>query len=273
MKVGIIGVGMVGGTLRDWFLANTTHELAFRDPQKGLDDNLYECDAIFICIPIAADVGGQDTRELQKIVKELKASSKARIFIKSTVLPGTCDALGIYACPEFLTERTAHEDMDKYPVVIGALEYPNTIAMNITTSIFKLLFPFKQIIIVSNFEAEAGKFMHNCFGALKVTYANIFSRLAGVNCADFDNIKRVAGLTGFLGETHLQVPGPDGKYGYGGKCFPDNIEAMCMFLAQFREANLFLAIRELNEIYRKENSASEVSDYGPKVTLFSERSL
>ena len=32
-----------------------------------------------------------------------------------------------------------------------------------------------------------------------------------------------------IGHTHLAVPGPDGKFGFGGSCFPKDIQAMINF--------------------------------------------
>jgi UDPglucose 6-dehydrogenase len=32
-----------------------------------------------------------------------------------------------------------------------------------------------------------------------------------------------------IGHTHLSVPGPDGKFGFGGSCFPKDVQAMINF--------------------------------------------
>ena len=32
-------------------------------------------------------------------------------------------------------------------------------------------------------------------------------------------------LSGYINDTHTYVPGPDGKFGYGGKCFPKDVNA------------------------------------------------
>jgi len=34
---------------------------------------------------------------------------------------------------------------------------------------------------------------------------------------------------GRVGDSHLQVPGPDGKRGFGGSCFPKDINAFMTF--------------------------------------------
>ena len=32
-----------------------------------------------------------------------------------------------------------------------------------------------------------------------------------------------------VGDSHISVPGPDGRMGYGGKCFPKDLNAMIHF--------------------------------------------
>ena len=34
---------------------------------------------------------------------------------------------------------------------------------------------------------------------------------------------------GRIGDSHLNVPGHDGKLGYGGKCFPKDVNALVLF--------------------------------------------
>lgn len=219
MKIGIIGVGVVGQALAKWLQSNTSHEVAKWDPSKGMKDDLRKSDAIFICIPVHPAPEGQDQFQLENCVNMAKGFSE-KVFIRSTVLPGTNDRFGTISCPEFLTARIADAEMERLPVLVG----------DVDPVFISEVFPTKSITIVRNSEAELAKFAHNCFGAMKVTYFNLIYKM----CQDLDlyyeNVKDGFLLSGFINEPHTMVPGPDGKLGYSGSCFPENMEAFESFL-------------------------------------------
>jgi len=240
MVVGIVGVGTVGSTLKKYFEEHTEHEIRCLDPHKDMHDSLEDCDAVFISVPVRPSEKGQDLSTLTEAVALAKKYT-SNVFIRSTVLPGTSDSLGAISMPEFLTERRAYEDMCLYPVLVGQCD----------SSLLARLFPKKEFIIVKNSEAELAKFTHNCFGAVKVTYFNMIYQIAQALGLDFEAVKKAASITGFVESTHTQVPGPDGFFGYGGKCFPENIEAMQGFFHnQDMESSFFKCIRLLNYQYR-----------------------
>ncbi len=252
MKIGIVGAGVVGGTLKTWLEVNTFHELKCYDPGLGMYDDLMGCEAIFISVPVNSTMYGQDLKILtESVIKAKKITDK--VFIRSTVLPGTNDSLGTISMPEFLTERRAYDDFDKLPMVFGRVD----------KDFVDKIFPFKPKIIVTNMEAELSKYMHNCFGAFKVTYFNMMKKLCDAKDANFEKVKQAAKITGFLGEEHMSVPGHDGKFGYGGKCMPPNMESLEMHLKVLsdhkilkqdfcKEAILVKIIRDLNSEYRGE---------------------
>ncbi len=219
MKIGLIGVGTVGGTLKKYFQEKTDHDLACHDPDKGLSDSFEEVEAVFISVPVRPSNDGQDLSTLKNAVSFAHRFTR-NVFIRSTVLPGTNDLLGTVACPEFLTERFAYNDMCNLPILVGG------------GADIGEIFPGKKIIKVSNKEAEMAKFAHNCFGAMKVTYFNMIHEICKSIGADYDNVRNAAMITGYIEKEHTQVPGPDGKYGYGGKCFPENIWAFEKYLSR-----------------------------------------
>ena len=80
---------------------------------------------------------------------------------------------------------------------------------------------------MSSLEAEITKYAHNVFGALKVTYFNAIYDYCQKLGANFNKVHTGCLLSGYINEQHSQVPGPDGKFGYGGKCFPKDVNAFC----------------------------------------------
>lgn len=240
MIVGIIGVGVVGGALKKWFEENTTHHVRSRDIGRGLDESFDEADAIFICIPVPPAVGGQDTTGLASAIESAKKYTQ-NIYIRSTVLPGTCDKYGVTSFPEFLTERRANDDMTKLPLLVG----------NCDREQFQRLFPGKEVTFLSNVEAEIAKYAHNCFGAMKVTYFNFIYQLSKNLGADYENVRNATLMTGYINKEHTQVPGPDGKFGYGGKCFPENMLSLRKFLHKDTlERGLLGHLEIMNQAYR-----------------------
>ena len=242
MQIGLIGLGIVGGTLKSWLESRTNHSLRCFDPGKELYQDLAGSDAIFISVPVPATDYGQDIKTLTQCVEKAKKHTK-NVFIRSTVLPGTNDFLGTCSMPEFLTERRAHQDMDALPVLSGTCD----------KVFLRDVFPGKKLITVTNVEAELAKLAHNCHGAFKVTFWNMIYQISQKIGADYQEVLRAAALTGFIGTDHTHVPGPDGQFGYGGKCFPQNMEAMEGWLEDIDmqdEAGLFWRVSEMNEQYR-----------------------
>ena len=68
--------------------------------------------------------------------------------------------------------------------------------------------------------------MNNTFFATKVSFMNEFKRLADKMEVDWDTAVWGFSADSRLGDSHLDVPGPDGKLGFGGTCFPKDINAI-----------------------------------------------
>ena len=88
-------------------------------------------------------------------------------------------------------------------------------------------------IIQTTYEtAELIKYMNNCFFATKVSFLNEMKLIADKCNADWNTAVDGFVRDGRIGHTHLSVPGPDGKYGFGGSCFPKDIQALIYFASQ-----------------------------------------
>ena len=212
--ISIIGCGVVGGALLKWFKEHTSHDVrAFDiDPTKPYNDDVSDCDASFICVPVPTHSEGyQDTHALRDAIERASGVK----FIRSTVLPGTNDKYGTYSCPEFLTERTAYEDTCKMDMITGNPDH----------GLMARIFPGKVINHMTNKECELAKYAHNAFGATKVNFFNIIHNICTHENASYEKVMEGVLLSGYINDTHTKVPGPDGKFGFGGTCFPKDLRA------------------------------------------------
>jgi len=230
-KVGVLGNGFVGESLAFAFSPTTDLRIYDVDPLKAshTKEEVDECDFIFICVPTPMHRdGSQDLSYIEKVFDQ--AVEGPIYIIKSTVLPGTTadlcrryPKLSIVFSPEFLTERTAKLDMLTQARIVlgGPLEFTQRVQY-----LFEQRFMNRNIIHTDSTTAELIKYMNNSFFATKVSIMNEFKLLSdklGTNWVD--------ALNGFasdgrIGDSHLHVPGPDGKLGYGGTCFPKDVNAL-----------------------------------------------
>lgn len=246
ITVGIVGCGFIGGALKKWLEDhNPQVSVLVSDPPKGMNDDVSKADVVFISIHIPTELDGtQDLTLLKEIIKPLPNDKP--IFIRTTVLPHTCDNLSkelnktIYFMPEFLTERTAYQDFCNQPMIFTAEE-----------ALLKQIFIGKKYITMSSLEAEITKYAHNDFGAVKVTYFNAVYDLCHKLGCDYQKVQEGVLLSGYINDMHTHVPGPDGKLGYGGKCFPKDVKALASALKGTALSEILKITDNLNEQFRK----------------------
>lgn len=250
IKVGIVGYGVIGSALGDWINSNNNNcKLYILDPYKGYNEDLSNVDIVFISIHIDTEENGvQNLSILEEIISKLPNKP---IYIRTTILPGTSDTLSRKFCkdinfmPEFLTERTALDDFKNQKMVFTG--------SNENIELLKQIFIDKEYIVMSSLEAEIAKYAHNVFGALKVTYFNGIYDICKKNGCNFDNVQKGVLLSGYINDTHTYVPGPDGKCGYGGKCFPKDVNAFASFSNRNKYSieKLIFEVQKLNDMFRK----------------------
>ena len=82
-------------------------------------------------------------------------------------------------------------------------------------------------IIETNSEtAELIKYMTNTFFATKISFLNDMKLLSDKCGAIWEHAVEGFVRDGRVGHSHLSVPGHDGRYGFGGSCFPKDIQAL-----------------------------------------------
>ena len=69
---------------------------------------------------------------------------------------------------------------------------------------------------------------------------------------DYQKVQKGVLLSGYINDMHTYVPGPDGKLGYGGKCFPKDVKALVAALKDTALSQLLQVVDSLNEQFRKE---------------------
>ena len=251
-SVGIIGCGVIGGALIKWLEEyNKNVDILRVDPPKGLNDDISKADIIFISIHIPTESDGtQDLSVLEGIINNCPS---VPIYIRTTIVPGTCEKLSkktgknINFMPEFLTERTAVEDFHNQPMIFTG-----------DINLLEKIFVNKLHITMSTLEAEITKYAHNVFGALKVTYFNGIYDYCQRNGADYKKVQQGVLLSGYINRTHSDVPGPDGKLGYGGKCFPKDVNAFKEILKGYALYDLVSPMPKINEQFRNSFVEKEV---------------
>ncbi len=251
INIGVIGCGIIGNALINWLEKNNPNmcNILKSDPPKGLNDDITKADVIFVSIHIPTEKDySQDLSVLENIIQ---SCPDVPIYIRTTLKPGTCDMLSkkyhkqVNFMPEFLTERTAIEDFNTQPMVFTNNE-----------NLLKKIFAGKEYICMSSLEAEVTKYAHNVFGALKVTYFNGIYEYCEKLGIDYKNVHNGVLLSGYINEPHTEVPGPDGKMGYGGKCFPKDVNAFISCLDGIQLQKLMETLPKLNNIYRTERAAT-----------------
>ena len=154
-KVGIIGIGMVGGALKQYFETKSDCELFLYDKGKnvGSMEEVNKADYIYVSVPTPdKEDHGCDTSIVEEVISKIEDGKV--VIIKSTVTPGTTERiqkenpnLKLLFNPEFLTEITADQDMS-YPdrQIIGYTDKSFNVAQDVMHQL--PLAPFEKIVPV-----------------------------------------------------------------------------------------------------------------------------
>lgn len=248
-KIGIIGVGMVGTPLKEYFESKGYRRgrdlfCYDKNPKKKCLDDINQAEIIFIAVPTPRrpQDGRCDTSILDEAVRMVKGEKA--IVIKSTIPPGTAERLQaehqhhrFMFNPEFLTESQAKADfLNPDRQIVATTEKSRDVASDVllllpigSFSSPGALTTYKYVFIRAT-SAEIGKLATNSFGMSKVMFANILADICdGVNgaygkdIADYEEVKHVLAHDKRIGPYWLDVY--HGNYrGAGGYCFPKDFD-------------------------------------------------
>ena len=242
-KIGIIGKGFVGSAVHYAFTCDKKYksEIRIYDKKKSLSthslsETVNESNIIFLSVPTPANSDGSINLDLiDDILGEINIclNNKCIILLRSTVVPGTSKffsekypKIKLVFNPEFVTEKNANYDfLNQSRIILGGEK-------KLTSKVadfYKWRFNSTPII-ETNFEtAEMIKCMNNCFLATKVSFMNEMKIIADRVGVDWKKALEGFVLDPRVGNSHNDVPGHDGKLGFGGSCFPKDIQALIHF--------------------------------------------
>lgn len=215
-SVGIVGNGVVGNATANaffgWARGVRCYDVDESKRQHSLVDVLH-CDWVMVCLP----EGGP----LYNFFADHKAWQGTRFVIRSTVPIGTCRWIQqkhgipqLWHWPEFLSERTAlHDAANPRCLMVGSSTGIKCELDDLLTSRFNREAPTHTFE-----ETEAAKLFTNAFFAVKVAAFNELRTLADTYNINWPTVVSLMLADGRINPNHTQVPGPDGKRGFGGKC-------------------------------------------------------
>jgi UDPglucose 6-dehydrogenase len=254
MQIGIVGLGVVGNVTYN--ILQSKHSMRILDPDKGFNNNISNCDIIFICI----NEKDPTMKNLDNLIAVLvKTNMRAIFVIRTTVIPGTTDRYiktynrDFVYMPEFIREwNVKYDTLHPDKIVIGT---ENQEIWGQLYGMFSYHFPNTIIIQVKPIEAEIAKLALNSLALIKVVYAEQLYDVVEKYKCDYGNIYRIFNSDQNINARHL-FAGKDGYRGADGKCLPKDAEFLLNSSGASNMGLLKLAI-ELNKHYLKEGNNDE----------------
>jgi len=276
-KIGVIGWGYVGHATGRGFATGKKNSIFWYDKFKkspnSQDEVIKNSEFIFICVPtpMYRDYSGMDMNIVKEVIDEIAPKVKGTekvLIIKSTVLPGLTKSfiekypkVNFAMNPEFLTQDNADTDFLKPSrTIIGASS--KKVAERIKKLYKTILNKDQRYHLTDTTSAEIVKYMSNLMLASKVLLANEFYVLAEKLGVEYDEIRKMVEADPRIG-THIEVPGPDGDFGFGGACFPKDMIGLLGFA---KENNIDMSA--LEGIWKKNTKIRKKKDWEKRDNAF-----
>lgn len=231
MSIGVIGLGAVGTAVVDGL--SQYHDVEGYDIDgRGSMHQILNTDVVFITVPTDSDNRGSlDTSIVESVVCDLaKKSYQGIVVVKSTLSPGTMDALhsrhsNLRLCymPEYLREKDAYEwFVNPDRIVISG----NMNDIKVVLDSFSWVDGNVPRLEMSYLEAEISKLAHNAFIATKVTFTCEIERICDDNSCDPEKVMKGVWVDRRISNPAHLTPRLGG---FGGKCVPKDTRALVSF--------------------------------------------
>jgi UDPglucose 6-dehydrogenase len=244
-------------------------EMLSRNVKKGrlsfttdIREALVDAEVLFIAVGTPPDEDGSaDLKYVLSVARECGKyiSHYLLIVTKSTVPVGTAQKIreavqeelekrgapvefDVASNPEFLKEGAAIDDFLKPDRIVIGLE--STHAEELMKSLYK---PFTlnghPIIFMDITSAEMTKYAANSMLATKISFMNDIANLCEIVGADINMVRKGIGSDSRIGNKFI-YPG----IGYGGSCFPKDVQALIKTADQFNyELRVLKSVEAVNK--------------------------
>ena len=231
-------------------------------------------DSSVIFIAVGTPQGEDGSADLKYVLEVARQIARAMngykvIVDKSTVPVGTSERVrevvrretthpfSVVSNPEFLKQGAAIDDFLKPDRVVIGAEDPR--AQELMLELYE---PFTRtgapIMMMDCASAELAKYAANAMLATRISFMNEVANVCELVGADVDHVRRAIGADRRIGNSFL-FPG----VGYGGSCFPKDVQAMKRFAAEKDYAFRILdAVEEVNTFQKAKLAAQMKKHFG-----------
>ena len=231
-------------------------------------------DSSVIFIAVGTPQGEDGSADLKYVLEVARQIARAMngykvIVDKSTVPVGTSERVrevvrretthpfSVVSNPEFLKQGAAIDDFLKPDRVVIGAEDPR--AQELMLELYE---PFTRtgapIMMMDCASAELAKYAANAMLATRISFMNEVANVCELVGADVDHVRRAIGADKRIGNSFL-FPG----VGYGGSCFPKDVQAMKRFAADKDYAFRILdAVEEVNTFQKTKLVAQMKKHFG-----------
>ncbi|MBW6508320.1 MAG: UDP-glucose/GDP-mannose dehydrogenase family protein [Desulfuromonadales bacterium] len=232
---------------------------------SSLGEAMTNCSLFFIAVgtPPGED-GSADLQYVVAVAKEIGSllDSYAVVVNKSTVPVGTAEMVhnaireqldqrgvqvefDVVSNPEFLKEGAAIDDFMKPDRIVVGTESPRAREL-----MYQLYAPFnrnhERTIYMGVRDAEMTKYAANSMLATKISFINEMAGLCELLGVDVENVRRGIGSDSRIGFSFI-YPG----CGYGGSCFPKDVQALIRMAQQVDfEPRVLQSVEQRNQFQK-----------------------
>lgn len=237
MKVAIIGHGIVGGNTAKIFEDPDIHDYG----EGFVINDFVDYHYAVVCVPTPTTGKGLDHSAIDFVLADLESKNfKGVLVVRSTCEPDYISKLttryhSVLYWPEFLRERTATYDCTRPGlVVLGGTSYlTETFRADLESLNHGGIAKWAVTDVIT---AAVIKLGLNTALAAKVATFNAIHEISEASGANWEMVRLSIGADPRIGTGQTMVPGPDGQFGFGGKCLPKDVTAV----SNLAKDNVFL---------------------------------